>query len=148
MAACGVGLKFSPTLLVGRELHHFIRWSVVLLGVLVRTEGSLPRTPPPPPPPLLARLVTSRHAASRRGLPVVGISPSRSYLCITQEKCGRQRKRFALMASMENECELKHFVLSALKYGRFQSLNSPLNCVRFRWPSACVCAYIREVAPL
>ena len=58
---------FSPTLLVGRELHHFIRWSVVLLGVLVRTEGSLPRTPPPPPPPL-ARLVAPR---------VAGISPSR-----------------------------------------------------------------------
>ena len=56
------GLKFSPTLLVGRELHHFIRWSVVLLGVLVRTEGSLSRTPPPLP---LARLVSSRHDTSQ-----------------------------------------------------------------------------------
>ena len=49
---------------------------------------------------------------------------------------------------MENEFELKHFVLSAIKYGRYQSLNSLLNCVHFCWPSVCVCAYIREVAPL
>ena len=62
----GWGLKFSLTLLVGRELHHFIRWSVVLLGKHVRTEGlsralllllrrrSHARTAPP------ARLVTAR----------------------------------------------------------------------------------------
>lgn len=48
------------------------------------------------------------------------------------------------MALMENECELKRFVLSALKYGRFQSLNSPLialiACISIGLPP-CVCLY-------
>ena len=52
-------LKISPTLLVGGDKHHLIRWSVVTLGKLVRTRVSLVRTPPPPPP--LARLVTTRR---------------------------------------------------------------------------------------
>ena len=71
-------LKFSPTLLVGGDKHHLIRWSVVPLGKLVRTRGSLVRTPPPPPPPPLARTHRtarpSRHDAPR----VAGISPSRA----------------------------------------------------------------------
>ena len=40
------------------------------------------------------------------------------------------------LSLMENEFELKYFVLSAIKYGRYQSLHSPLNCVR-------VCLYKR-----
>ena len=31
-------LKFSPTLLVGGDKHHLIRWSVVPLGVLVENR--------------------------------------------------------------------------------------------------------------
>jgi hypothetical protein len=48
----------------------------VLLGVLVRTEGSLPRAPPPPPPPHAPHRTArpSRHDAPR----VAGISPSRA----------------------------------------------------------------------
>ena len=50
------------------------------------------------------------------------------------------------MALMENECELKRFVLSALKYGRFHSLNSPLialiACISIGLPP-CVCLYKR-----
>ena len=70
-------LKFSPTLLVGGDKHHLIRWSIVPLGKLVRTRGSLVRTPPPPPPPLARTHRTarpSRHDAPR----VAGISPSRA----------------------------------------------------------------------
>ena len=37
-------LKFSPTLLVWRVGHHLIRWSVVIVGKLVRTKGSLTRS--------------------------------------------------------------------------------------------------------
>ena len=35
-------LKFSPTLLVGGDKHHLIRWSVVTLGVLVENRTLSP----------------------------------------------------------------------------------------------------------
>ena len=53
-----VVLKFSTTPLVSGEIHLFIRWSAYTLGVQVKREGSLTRTPPPPPPS-----VSSRRAA-------------------------------------------------------------------------------------
>src|SRR3954462_7052157 len=68
-----VVLKFSTTLLVSREIHLFIRWSAYTLGVLVKREGSLTRTPPPPPPP--------PSVSSRRGMGC-GNEPSRwLYFC-------------------------------------------------------------------
>ena len=69
------------------------------------------RAPPPPPP---ARLASSRRerAAGCGNL----VEPMYSF-CHAGIK--RQLKRFALMTLMENECELKRFVLSALKYESF-----------------------------
>ena len=75
----GWGLKFSPILLVGGDKHHLIRWSVVTLGKLVRTRGSLVRTPPPPPPPPSVR--PSRHDTPR----VAGMSRADAYIFAVQE---------------------------------------------------------------
>ena len=61
--ACGA--KFSTTPLVSGEIHLFIRWSAHTLGVHMKREGSLTRTPPPPPPS-----VSSRRAAGCRNEPM------------------------------------------------------------------------------
>ena len=49
-------MKFSPTLKIGEDLHHLIRWSVLPLGKLVRIEESI-RSPSSPP---IARLDARR----------------------------------------------------------------------------------------
>ena len=59
-------LKFSTTPLVSGEIHIFIRWSAYTLGVLVKREGSLTRTPPPPPPP---PSISARRVAGCRNEP-------------------------------------------------------------------------------
>ena len=62
-------LKFSPTLLVEGDKHHLIRWSVVILGKLVRTKGSLTRSS--------SSSAARTHASSRRAAPRRGLRESR-----------------------------------------------------------------------
>src|SRR3954466_15739103 len=73
--ACGA--KFSTTLLVSGEKHLLIRWSAYTLGVQVKREGSLTRTPPPPPPP---PSVSSQCAAG------CGMSRADGYIFAAWEK--------------------------------------------------------------
>jgi hypothetical protein len=75
----GCGAKFSTTPLVSGEIHLFIRWSAHTLGVHVKREGSLTRTPPPPPPPSVR---PSRHDAPR----VAGMSRADGYIFAAWEK--------------------------------------------------------------
>ena len=72
---CKVVLKFSPTLLVGGDKHHLIRWSVVTLVVLVENRRLSPAHSSS------AAVRPSRHDTPR----VAGMSRADAYVFAVQE---------------------------------------------------------------
>ena len=113
-------LKFSPTLLVGGDKHHLIRWSVVPLGVLVEnrrlsrahsSSSAAARTHRTAPP---ARLVTTRE--SRRA-ELYFCSPGKTVWTNASQLVGSGRSRIV------GYC------------------NRPKTCVTWTWPTVYVLGF-------
>src|SRR4051812_16951924 len=84
----GCGAKFSTTPIVSGEIHLFIRWSAHTLGVHVKREGSLTRTPPPPPPPSVRPSVSSRRAAGCGNEPMaIFLLLGKNEFCVRVQFC-------------------------------------------------------------
>ena len=75
-------LKLSPTLLVGGDKHHLIRWSVVTLGVLVENTRLSPAHSSSSP--AVRPSVSSRHDTTR----VAGMGRADAYIFVVRVAAG------------------------------------------------------------